>query len=295
LIAVPAVIVVALVLALTAGGGSNAEESSASPTAATAKRADRFDSARAWNHLEYQVGLGPRPAGSPELAELAAYLRKRLPRGHYENVPGHPGLRNVVGRIPGRKPAVVLAAHYDTKDLPGFVGANDGASGTAAVLEIARVLRRMDRPERAPEIRFVLFDGEEATDDSRPFEETGLRGSTAYAERHADELRALVLLDFIAEKGAMRIPREAGSHARLWRRLRAAAERVGSARAFPPGVVGEVIDDHTPFMRRGIPAIDLIDFTFPCWHRTCDDLSAVSERSLDLSGEAVLELLRSWR
>jgi hypothetical protein len=296
MIAVPAVVVVALVLALAGGG---AEETSpqqdSAPAAATATRADRFDSARAWKHLRHQVGLGPRPAGSPELAKLAGYLRARLPRGHFESVPGHPGLRNVVGRIPGKKPAVVLAAHYDTKALPGFVGANDGAGGTAAVLEISRALRKLKRPKGAPEIRFVFFDGEEATDDSRPFEETALRGSKAYAERHAEEIRALVLLDFVAEKGAMRIPREAGSDARIWRRLRAAAKRVGSAEAFPPGVVGEVTDDHTPFVRRGIPAVDLIDFTFPCWHKTCDDLSAVSERSLDLSGEAVLELLRTWR
>jgi glutaminyl-peptide cyclotransferase len=296
MIAVPAVIVVALVLALAGGG---ADETSTTqdnvPAAASATRADRFDSARAWRHLRHQVGLGPRPAGSPALAKLAGYLRARLPRGHYETVPGHPGLRNVVGRIPGAKPAVVLAAHYDTKDLPGFVGANDGAGGTAAVLEISRALRKLDRPKGAPEVRFVLFDGEEATDDSRPFEATGLRGSRAYADRHAKEIRALVLLDFVAEKGAMRIPREAGSDPRLWRRLRAAAKRAGSAEAFPPGVSREVTDDHTPFTRKGIPAIDLIDFTFPCWHETCDDLSAVSERSLDLSGEAVLELLRTWR
>jgi glutaminyl-peptide cyclotransferase len=295
LIAVPAVIVVALVLALAGGGGEDPPPPESQPAAATATRADRFDSARAWKHLRYQVELGPRPAGSPQLATLAAYLRARLPRGHYEAVPGHPGLRNVVGRIPGRRPAVVLAAHYDTKELPGFVGANDGAGGTAAVLEIARALRKLKRPTGAPQIRFVFFDGEEATDDSRPFEATALRGSKAYAKRHGDDLRALVLLDFVAEKGAMRIPREAGSDAVLWRRLRAAAKRVGSAEAFPTGVVGQVTDDHTPFMRPGIPAIDLIDFTFDCWHETCDDLSAVSERSLDLSGEAVLELLRIWR
>jgi glutaminyl-peptide cyclotransferase len=295
MIAVPAVIVVALVLALTAGGSSEPEDAAAPPATAAAERADRFDSARAWRHLSYQVGLGPRPAGSPQLARLAEYLRERLPRGRFEPVPGHPGLRNVVGRIPGRKPAVVLAAHYDTKNLPGFVGANDGAGGTAAVLEIARVLRRTHRPRGAPEIRFVFFDGEEATDDTRPFEATALRGSRAYAARHEDAVRALVLLDFVAEKGAMRIPREAGSDAKLWARLRAAARRAGTAAAFPPGVVGEVTDDHTPFARRGIPAIDLIDFTFECWHETCDDLSAVSERSLDLSGEAVLELLRTWR
>lgn len=295
MIAVPAVIVVALVLALAGGSGEETQQPRSEPAAATATRADRFDSARAWKHLTYQVSLGPRPAGSPQLAKLAAYLRARLPRGRYEAVPGHPGLRNVVGRIPGKKPAIVLAAHYDTKDLPGFVGANDGAGGTAAVLEISRALRKLKRPKGAPEIRFVLFDGEEATDDTRPFLATGLRGSKAYAARHAKEIRALVLLDFIAEKGEMRIPREAGSDARLWKRLRAAARRAGSAEAFPPGVVGEVTDDHTPFMRAGIPAIDLIDFTFPCWHRTCDDMSAVSERSLDLSGEAVLELLRAWR
>jgi len=297
MIALPAVIVVALVVLLTGGSDGEVPEGGPSPNvpASAAERADRFDSARAWKHLKYQVALGPRPAGSPQLAKLAAYLRARLPRGHYEAVPGHPGLRNVVGRIPGRKPAVVVAAHYDTKDLPGFVGANDGASGTAAVLELSRALRKVKRPRGAPEIRFVLFDGEEATDDSRPFEATGLRGSKAYAERHGDDVRALVLLDFVAEKGEMRIPREAGSDERLWKRLRAAARRAGSGKAFPPGLVGEVTDDHTPFMRRGIPAIDLIDFTFDCWHETCDDLSAVSERSLDLSGEAVLELLRTWR
>jgi len=290
MIALPAVVVVGLVLALGAGGS---EERGAAPAAA-AERADRFDSARAWRHLRHQVGLGPRPAGSPASARLAAYLRARLPRGRYEAVTGHPGLRNVVGRIPGRKPAVVVGAHYDTKDLPGFVGANDGAGGTAAVLELARALRRLERPRGAPELRFVFFDGEEATDDAR-FYETGLRGSKAYAARHADELRAVVVLDFIAEKGEMQIPYEPGSDARLWARLRAAAQRVGSGAAFPDAESGEVTDDHTPFMRRGIPAIDLIDFTFPCWHRTCDDLSAVSERSLDLSGEAVLELLRTWR
>src|SRR5918999_22472 len=139
--------------------------------------------------------------------------------------------------------AATAAAHYDTKNLPGFVGANDGAGGTAAVLELARALRRADRPRNAPEIRFLLFDGEEATDDSRPFLETGLRGSEAYARQHADELRALVLLDFIAEKGEMRIPREANSHRGLWRRLRAAARRVGAERAFPPRTARAVIDD----------------------------------------------------
>jgi glutaminyl-peptide cyclotransferase len=269
-----------------AGCGSDGAQQSA--------RVDRFDGTRAFAELRREVELGPRPAGSPVLRKLAVRLKHALPRGHFEAVPGHPGLRNIVGRIPGKRPAVVVAAHYDTKNLPGFVGANDGAGGTAAVLELARALRHTKRPKGAPELRFVLFDGEEATDDERDFLATGVRGSKAYARRHADELRALVLLDFVADKD-LRLPREQGSDPKLWARLRSAARRVGAQAAFPAQTQGEVHDDHTPFTRDGVPAIDLIDFDFPCWHRRCDDLSAVSARSLDVSGEAVLELMRTWR
>jgi Zn-dependent M28 family amino/carboxypeptidase len=223
---------------------------------------------------------------------LSLWLRDRLPHGRIETVRG--GYRNVVGRLGSRRgKAIVVAAHYDTKDLPGFVGANDGAGGTAAVLELSRALRKVDRPAGAPEIRFVFFDGEEATDDSREFLETGVRGAKAYAARHAKEIRALVLLDFVAEKGAMRIPRESSSNLGIWNKLRAAAKRVGAGQAFPDETSGAVTDDHTPFLEQGVPAVDLIDFTFPCWHKRCDDLSAVSERSLNLSGETVLELLRT--
>jgi glutaminyl-peptide cyclotransferase len=195
----------------------------------------------------------------------------------------------VVGRLgaaTGRP--IVLAAHYDTKDLPGFVGANDGAGGTAAVLEIARALRGA---KGLPPIRFVLFDGEESPDDSKDFYKSGLRGSKPYARRHAKRIRALILLDFVAEKGRMRIPRESSSDIELWARLRAAARKVGAQAAFPDEVSGAVLDDHTPFQRRGVPAIDLIDFTFDCWHKPCDDLSAVSARSLDYAGEAVTQML----
>src|SRR5215217_8381824 len=203
MIALPAVIVVALVLLLTDGG-----EDSRPGSALARAKVDRFDSGRAWKHLKHQVSLGPRPSGSQASRELAAYIRARIPRGHYENVEGGP--RNVVGRIPGSKPAIAVAAHYDTKDMPGFVGANDGAGGTAAVLELARVLRHADRLRGAPALRFVLFDGEEATDDTSAFERTGIRGSKAYARAHADELRALTLLDFVAAKD-MRMVRDASS------------------------------------------------------------------------------------
>ena len=89
-----------------------------------------------------------------EATDWSYLLPSSLPRGRYEQVPR--GLRNVIGQLPGSKPAVVVAAHYDTKAIPGFVGANDAAGGTAAVLELARVLRRTKRPAGAPELRFVV-------------------------------------------------------------------------------------------------------------------------------------------
>jgi glutaminyl-peptide cyclotransferase len=281
---------VVAVIALAGGGEDDGAQQRA--VSAGAPKVDRFDSARAFAELERQVAIGPRPAGSPALRELAERLRRELPRGRFESVPGHPGLRNVVGRLPGAKPPIVIGAHHDSKDIPDFVGANDGAGGTAAVMELARTLRRMDRPQGAPALRFVLFDGEEATDDSRPFTATGLRGSKAYAKRHRGDVRALILLDFVAGKG-MRIQREASSDPGLWSRLRRAAQTVGAASAFPPGTGSAITDDHTPFLAQGVPAIDLIQWPFDCWHKPCDDLSAVSERSLDQTGETVLELVRT--
>jgi glutaminyl-peptide cyclotransferase len=283
---------VALGLLVAAVSGAFDEDAPPPTTASARLKVDRFDGARAFAALRRQVEMGPRPAGSAASRRLAARIRRALPRGRYEQVPG--GLRNVIGHLPGRKPAVAVAAHYDTKAIPGFVGANDGAGGTAAVLELARVLRRAKRPARAPALRFVLFDGEEATGDDADFYSSGLRGSRAYARRHRGELRAVVVLDFIADKH-LRIPREQGSDPKLWARLRAAARRVGAQAAFPARTRSEILDDHTPFARDGVPAIDLIDFDFPCWHERCDDMSAVSRRSLDASGEAVLELLRTWR
>jgi glutaminyl-peptide cyclotransferase len=250
-------------------------------------RVDQFDSAAAWKLLREQVEMGPRPAGSPASRRLARKLRDLLPHGHFEAVPG--GLRNVVGTVPGREPGyVVVGAHYDTKDIPGFVGANDGAGGTAVVTQIARTLKR---PRHT--LKIILFDGEETprgTPD-RLFVQRGLRGAKVAAPRYRDA-RAMVLLDFVADRH-LRIPREGSSDRELWRRLRAAARAVGVGRHFPPETQGTVEDDHLPFLQEGVPAIDLIDFDFPCWHRRCDDLSSVSERSLDASGEAVRRLLAS--
>jgi glutaminyl-peptide cyclotransferase len=296
MIGVQAAIVVgflALVFTGVVGLGGVGEEGDGAQAAAS--RADRFDERRAFATLREQVALGPRPAGSAASRRLAHRLRARLPRARFQPVPG--GLRNVIGSVPGRDPrrTVIVGAHYDTKDAPGFVGANDGASGTAAVLELARGLRpRSIRPT----VVFMLFDGEESPADAAEyeFEEKGLRGSKVAAAQVARAPRrpeAMILLDFVGDRD-LSIPREGNSDKRLWARLRSAAGRVGAGRAFPPSILrGDISDDHVPFLAAGIPSIDLIDFTFPCFHRRCDDLSAVSPRSLDLAGEAVAEMLRA--
>jgi glutaminyl-peptide cyclotransferase len=253
-----------------------------------ASRPDRFDDRAAWGFLKRQVELGPRPAGSPTSKRLAAILRASIPRGRFQAVPN--GLRNVVGTIPGRNPrrTVVVGAHYDTKDLPGFVGANDGASGTAVVRQLARQIKvRQFRPT----LVFVFFDGEETprgTPDSQ-FYRYGLRGSKV-AARAFRTAEAAIVLDFVGDR-RLAIPREQHSDRRLWRQLRAAAGQAGFGRHFPAREQGAVLDDHVPFIRRGVPAIDLIDFDFPCWHRRCDDLSAVSRASLDAVGETMMVFL----
>jgi glutaminyl-peptide cyclotransferase len=249
---------------------------------------DRFDERAAFAFLKRQVALGPRPAGSRASRSLAAILKASVPGGRYQAVPG--GLRNVIGTVPGRNPSriIVVGAHYDTKDIAGFVGANDAASGTAVVRELARTIE--PRTVR-PTLVFIFFDGEESPPGSDNFERDGLRGSkvAARAFRHAE---AMVLLDFVGEKN-LSLPREGFSNRRLWARLRAAARRAGAGRTFPPRVGPYVSDDHIPFKRAGVPAIDLIDFEFTCFHRPCDDLSVVSARSLDAVGETMIEFLRS--
>ena len=271
--------------ALVAGCGGGEDKPKPKPV-------NRFDGAAAMRWVRTQVDYGPRPAGSRASRRLAERLRATLPDGRFERVPG--GLRNVIGTVPGRDPkrVLVIGAHYDTKDIPGFVGAIDAGSGTAVAVQLAKTLR----PRQArPTVVFALFDGEESprgTPDSEgAFRRRALRGSKVAAPKLRDA-EAMVLLDFVGNK-QLALMREALSDERLWGRLRAAARRVGAGWAFPPGLVAEISDDHLPFLEQGVPAVDLIDFDFPCWHQTCDDLSQVSERSLDATGEAVLELILS--
>ncbi|MEA2439615.1 MAG: glutaminyl-peptide cyclotransferase [Thermoleophilaceae bacterium] len=256
--------------------------------AAPASRANRFDGAAAFKLVELQLSYGPRPAGSQQSRKLAEKLRSLLPNGRFQAVPG--GLRNIVGTVPGKDPRrfVVVGAHYDSKDIPGFLGANDGAGGSAAVVQLAR---QLEPRTIGPTVRFVLLDGEEspAGAPENQFLDYGLRGSKVAARKFKDA-GAMILLDFVADK-RLSLPRERTSNPALWAQLRSAAEKAGVIAYFPDSVGIGIQDDHTPFLEQGVPSIDLIDWDFPCFHRTCDNLSAVSEKSLDASGEAVAALL----
>ncbi len=189
---------------------------------------------------------------------------------------------------------MVLAAHYDTKDLPGFVGANDGAGGTAAVLEAARSLRRARRPASAPELRFVLFDGEESPRGATDFYATGLRGSKAYAARHAASCGRSCCSTSSPTGGCG----WSGRRGPTGRCGRACAPRRGGPgwrRRSRPGSARRSRTTTRRSPRAGVPAVDLIDFDYPWWHTPQDTPDKLSARSLDAAGEAVVELLRTWR
>jgi glutaminyl-peptide cyclotransferase len=255
---------------------------------------NRFDGRAALAIARMQTDAGPRPAGSRALRRTAVKLRALLPDGHFEAVPGSPGLRNIVGDLPGPGPVIVIGAHYDTISRPkGFVGANDSAAAVGAVIELAKAIRRLPRTAVAPGVRFVLFDGEEERRPTNDFYRDALRGSKAYVQLHAEEVRAMVLLDYIGNKG-VRLPHEGTSTESLWTELRAAAGRVGVGAVFPDRDQESIFDDHTPFLRAGIPAVDLIDWSYPYQHKLSDAFDKLSADSIDAVGESVTELIRRW-
>ncbi len=204
---------------------------------------DRFDEHAAWARLVAQVKLGPRPAGSPASRKLAARLKAALPRGSYQLVPG--GLRNVVGFVRGRDPSryVVVAAHYDTKDLPGFVGANDGAGGTAVLVQLARTIKPRTI---GPSVVFLALDGEEtpAGVPDQEFLQKGIRGAKVAAPVYK-KAKAMILLDFVANKnlviaargvlgqGALGAPAPGGRPRRRRFRLPGRDERPDRGRPLP--------------------------------------------------------------
>jgi Zn-dependent M28 family amino/carboxypeptidase len=275
-------------------------------TPAAASQA-RFDSTRAWKDLEAQVAFGPRPAGSAALQKTRDYILAELKTAgvtarqqiFVARTPlGEVSMANVIATIPGRRPErLALASHYDTKLFRDFrfVGASDGASSTAALLELARALNGRQHEFT---LELIFFDGEEAVVD------WSLNNDNTYGSRHYVEaaqrdgsiksLRALVLLDMIGDRD-LRIRRDAASTPWLVDIVWAAAARIGHRGVFSNELTS-VEDDHMPFIRAGIPAVDIIDLEYPdasnrFWHTADDTLENVSARSLQIVGDVVLAAL----
>jgi Zn-dependent M28 family amino/carboxypeptidase len=270
---------------------------------ATAVAADpagpAFDGAAALRHVERLVAIGPRPAGSPGGVRAREYITAELKRAgvqvrvepfEADTPDGRVKMANVVGVVAGRRSdVIIIGGHYDTKVFPAFrfVGANDGGSSTALLLELARALAARPR-ELTHWIAF--FDGEEARGAWTSTDSLyGSRRMAADLARRNQLPRALIVADMIGDRD-LNIRREAASTPWLTDLVWDSARRLGQSTHFLPDARA-VEDDHVPFMRVGVPATLLIDFDFPWWHTAEDTLDKVSARSLQVVGDVLLDAL----
>ena len=257
-----------------------------------------FDSARAWEHLRQLVAIGPRPAGSTQLRQARAYITRQLTQLGLtvqeqpfvaETPLGRVEMINLIVRLAGRRAdRILLTGHYDTKLFRDrvFVGANDGGSSAAFLIELARVLA--GRP-REFTYDLIWFDGEEAVVEWMGNDHT--YGSRYYvqSEQRAGTLpsaSAMVLVDMIGDRD-LDIRRDGASTPWLTDVIWAAARRAGRADVFVDRGT-EVEDDHLPFLAAGVPSVDIIDLDYPQWHTSDDDLAHVSAGSLQAVGDVLL-------
>ncbi|HXJ38130.1 MAG TPA: M28 family peptidase [Bryobacteraceae bacterium] len=245
------------------------------------------------------VGFGPRPSGSTAMTQQRAWIKQQLATKGCEltsdkftgQTPDGPvTFENLIARFPGKSgKAIAITGHYDTKKMPGFVGANDGGSSTGFLLELAAALQ--GRP-RTDDVYLVFFDGEEAV---REWTDTdSLYGSRHLAEKWTADgttrkLKALINIDMIGDKN-FRVVWEENSAASLRTLVWGVADSLGFSSSFPRQG-GPVTDDHMPFLTAGVKSLDLIDFdsqsTF--WHTTRDTMDKLSARSFDILGTVILK------
>lgn len=266
-----------------------------------APAAVRFDSNRAWEHLRQLVAIGPRPAGSPAIESARKYIKTQLTAARVSVVEqawddrtplGTVRMVNLIATIPGAsKNRLIIAGHYDTKRFRqfSFVGANDGGSSAAFLIELAGALKAR---QNALTIELLFLDGEEAVVEWQGTDRT--YGSRHYVEvakrdRSLASLKALVLVDMIADRD-LRIKKDVNSTIWLTNIIWEAARRQKLTEYFP-GESQQVEDDHLPFLEAGIPSVDIIDLEYPAWHTAGDTLDAVSASSMQAVGDVVLSAL----
>lgn len=259
-----------------------------------------FDSNKAWEHLRQLVAFGPRPAGSAAIEQSRGYIKKQLTdngiavteQAWDDQTPtGRVHMVNLIATIPGAsKNRLVIGGHYDTKKFPfRFVGANDGGSSAAFLVELARVLKAR---RNQLTIELVFLDGEEAVIEWQGTDHTyGSRHYVAEAKRSGSlaTLKAFVLVDMIGDRD-LQIKRDLNSTTWLTDIIWTAAQKQQLATYFRPDRV-QIEDDHLPFMDAGVPSVDIIDLEYPAWHTAADTLDAVSARSLQVVGDALVAAL----
>ena len=269
-----------------------------------------IDGARAMQYAKEIVKFGPRPLGSAKHKKVEDYLAFHLRGDQVEddvftastNVGKFP-VHNIIAKFPGAKDGIIiLASHYDT-NYPlrntSYIGANDGASSSALLLEIANQLR--GKPRDGYSVWLVWDDAEEAMkpDTEVDFMSDSLYGITHLAEKwQADgtlpKIKAFLLADMIGDSD-LNIDRDSNSTPWLQDVVLEAATRLGYqshffARTLP------MEDDHIPFVKRGVPCADLIDFDYGYnnvfWHTPQDTIDKLSPASLEITGRVMLESIR---
>ena len=270
----------------------------------------QIDSARAMQYVKEIVKFGPRPLGSSNHKKVEDYLDSHLKGDQVEDdtftakTPvGDFPVHNIVAKFPGTKDGIiVVASHYDT-NYPlrntSYIGANDGAATSGLLLELANQLR--DKTRDGYSVWLVWDDAEEAMipDTQVDFMADSLYGITHLADKwKADgtlqKVKAFILADMIGDSD-LNIDRDLNSTPWLEDVVGEAAKRLGYQSHFFART-NKVSDDHLPFMDRGVPSADLIDFTYGYnnvfWHTPQDTIDKLSPKSLEITGNVILEIIR---
>ncbi|MHB0856974.1 MAG: M28 family peptidase [Anaerolineae bacterium] len=268
-------------------------------SAAAYRRLGRsFSGKRAFQHAAIQCAYGPRPVGSDANLQTAEYIEKILRRNGWEvelQEFAYLGqrVRNVIGKK-GEGPLVILGAHYDTRPQADndpvdrsqpVLGANDGASGTAVLLELARVLDSSATDQA--EVWLVFFDAEDRGKlNGWPW----CVGSQHFASNLSQRPEYAIVVDMIGDKD-QQIYYEWTSSLWLQERLWGIADDLGYSRWFIPEHRHTILDDHTSFLQWGLSAALMIDFDYPYWHTRYDTLDKISADSLQRVGDVLETLL----
>jgi glutaminyl-peptide cyclotransferase len=271
-----------------------------------------FNGERAMDHVRKQTDFGPRPPASEQLTKTRAYivselksygLAVSLDEFTASTPQGNKKMANIVGEIAGETNTLILiTSHYDTKFYKDmhFVGANDPAASVATLLEIGRVLAgKKEKPKVT--YRLVFFDGEEAFCDGwsdcgneeHPDNTYGSRNyvSQLFKQGVISNTRAMILLDMIGYK-KLELGRDSLSTRWLQDIIWQTGRELGHDKIFVDREEGVGGDDHEPFLRAGIPAVDLIQLSsYPHWHKADDTIDKISPQSMKIVGDTVLASL----